>query len=71
MRLKGTPNVGGPVTATAFSSDGKRFAYAVGYDWSKGFAHNTAGLVNKVMVHAVEDVECRPRPNMRVKGKAY
>jgi mRNA export factor len=36
-RLKGYPEVGGSITATGFSKDGNIFAYAVSYDWSKGY----------------------------------
>ena len=27
----------GPMTAASFSDDGKLLAYAIGYDWTKGF----------------------------------
>ncbi|KAL1893268.1 RNA export factor gle2, partial [Ceratocystis pirilliformis] len=64
-RLKGYPNVGGSITSTAFSKTGNIFAYAVGYDWSKGYQANTQQLPLKVMLHPVDEDECKPRPAMK------
>ncbi|CRK47059.1 hypothetical protein BN1723_007317 [Verticillium longisporum] len=64
-RLKGYPNVGGSITSTKFNKNGSIFAYAVGYDWSKGFQHNTQQLQTKVMLHPVQQDECKPRPTMK------
>jgi mRNA export factor len=65
-RLKGYPEVGGSISATGFSRTGNIFAYAVSYDWSKGYAHNTPGLANKVMLHPIVGDECKPRaPGVR------
>ncbi|KAL9098805.1 MAG: hypothetical protein Q9187_009596, partial [Circinaria calcarea] len=61
-RLKGYPEVGGPISATAFNRAGGIFAYAVSYDWSKGYAVNTPQTINKVMLHPVGPDECKPRP---------
>ena len=61
-RLKGYPEVGGTISTTAFSRTGDIFAYAVSYDWSKGYNHNTPQLPNKVMLHPVQGDECKPRP---------
>ncbi|KAK3375384.1 WD40-repeat-containing domain protein [Podospora didyma] len=52
-RVKQFPKVGGPVTAIAFNRDASAFAYAVGYDWSKGYAHNDATYPRKLMLHPV------------------
>ncbi|KAI9874929.1 MAG: RNA export factor gle2, partial [Watsoniomyces obsoletus] len=52
-RLKGYPNVGGPITATGFNRQGTVFAYAISYDWSQGFQKNTQQTPNKVMLHGV------------------
>lgn len=60
-RLKAFPKVGGAISATAFSRTGSLFAYATSYDWSMGYVHNTAQYPIKVMVHPVDDTECRPR----------
>ncbi|KAI1340392.1 Poly(A)+ RNA export protein [Xylariaceae sp. FL0016] len=64
-RLKGYPNVGGSITATTFNSSGTIFAYAVGYDWSKGFNGNNQNYPNKVMLHPIQGDECKPRPNAK------
>ena len=64
-RLKGYPNVGGSITATTFNKNGSIFAYAVSYDWSKGYQHNTQNYPIKVMLHPVTNDECKPRPSMK------
>lgn len=62
-RLKGYPNVGGPITATTFNRNGNIFAYAVSYDWSKGYQANTQQQPVKLMLHPVQADECKPRSN--------
>ena len=64
-RLKGYPNVGGSITATKFNKNGAIFAYAVSYDWAKGYSGNTPSYPNKVMLHPVQADECKPRPNSK------
>ncbi|KAJ4133486.1 RNA export factor gle2 [Fusarium equiseti] len=64
-RLKGYPNVGGSITATTFNKNGNIFAYAVGYDWAKGYQHNTQSYPIKVMLHPVNNDECKPRPSVK------
>lgn len=64
-RLKGYPNVGGSITATTFNKSGSIFAYAISYDWSKGFQHNTQNYPIKVMLHPVNNDECKPRPSAK------
>lgn len=44
---------GAAVTATGFDSSGELFAYAVGYDWGRGWTGNTPGVVRRLMVHRV------------------
>lgn len=61
-RLKVYPEVGGTIISTCFDRTGDIFAYAVSYDWSKGFANNTQQTVNKIMLHPVTPDECKPRP---------
>jgi mRNA export factor len=61
MRIQAFPSVGASISATAFSGDGKVFAYAVSYDWSKGYAGNSAQLPSKVMLHAIGPEECKPK----------
>ncbi|KAI0879063.1 Poly(A)+ RNA export protein [Hypoxylon argillaceum] len=64
-RLKGYPTVGGSITATTFNSSGSIFAYAVGYDWSKGYFANSPSYPNKVVLHPVQGEECKPRPSVK------
>lgn len=61
-RLKGYPEVGGTISATDFNRSGNIFAYAVSYDWSKGYAFNNPQYPNKIMLHPVQGDECKPRP---------
>ncbi|KAK4227929.1 WD40-repeat-containing domain protein [Podospora fimiseda] len=52
-KLQGFPNTGGSLTAAGFNRDGTMFAYAVGYDWSKGHTGNTAEYPRKLMLHKI------------------
>ncbi|KAF2771257.1 WD40 repeat-like protein [Teratosphaeria nubilosa] len=61
-RLKGYPEVGGTISATDFNRTGSIFAYAVSYDWSKGYQANNAQYPNKIMLHPIIGDECKPRP---------
>jgi mRNA export factor len=61
-RLKGYPEVGGTISATDFNRNGNIFAYAVSYDWSKGYSFNNQQYPNKIMLHPVQGDECKPRP---------
>jgi mRNA export factor len=64
-RLKGYPTVGASITATTFNKDGNIFAYAMSYDWSKGYQANSMTYPNKVMLHPVQPDECKPRPGIK------
>ncbi|KAF2035594.1 Poly(A)+ RNA export protein [Setomelanomma holmii] len=64
-RLKGYPEVGGSITATGFSKTGDIFAYAVSYDWSKGYSGNNAQYPIKIKLHPVIGDECKPRPGSK------
>lgn len=61
-RLKQFNRLNQPITASAFSHDGSIFAYAVGYDWSKGAAHHNPADKKYVLLHGVEPTQ--------IKGKA-
>ncbi|KAK8855312.1 WD40-repeat-containing domain protein [Apiospora arundinis] len=49
------------ITTTAFNRDGSLFAYAVGYDWSKGHAANLPDYPNRLVLHSVTDEDVKPR----------
>lgn len=66
-RLRNFPEVGGTISATDFSHNGNIFAYAVSYDWSKGYNFNTTNYPNKIMLHPVQGDECKPRPKPAAK----
>jgi mRNA export factor len=61
-QAEGFPSAGAPITATDFNRQGTIFAYALSYDWSQGFQKNTAQQPHKVMLHAVNQDEVKPRP---------
>ena len=54
--------MGGTITSTCFNRTGSIFAYAVSYDWSKGFQSNNPQMPTKIMLHPVGEDECKPRP---------
>lgn len=60
-RLKGYSTVGGSLSCTAFNRTGSVFAYAVSYEWSKGFQGNTPQHPNKIMLHPTREEEIKPR----------
>lgn len=56
----------GPVACTAFNASGSIFAYAVAYDWWKGYKGMTATHPNKIMLHACKEDEVKKRPAVPV-----
>ena len=52
----------GPIPCTAFNSAGTIFAYALSYDWSKGFSKQPPTPLVKIMLHATTDEEVKRRP---------
>ncbi|KAI9230153.1 MAG: RNA export factor, nucleoporin Rae1 [Piptocephalis tieghemiana] len=61
IRLKFSNNVGGPISCSAFSRSGVIFAYAISYDWSKGYTGADGKVPNKIMLHACKDEDIKPR----------
>ncbi|KAL2015110.1 hypothetical protein VTK56DRAFT_6297 [Thermocarpiscus australiensis] len=53
-RLLALPKAGGSLTALAFNRDASALAYAVGYDWARGYAGNEANYPRRVMLHPTE-----------------
>ncbi|KAI0382825.1 WD40-repeat-containing domain protein [Hypomontagnella monticulosa] len=60
-RLRGYPAVGAPITATAFNHDGSCFAYAIGYDWSRGCVGNSPSIQTQLVLHPVTAEDTSPR----------
>lgn len=65
MKLKGFQPNQNAITACHFNKSGEIFAYAVGYDWHKGYEFANKNAVNKIFLHAVKDnpgdSEIKPR----------
>ncbi|RDW75973.1 putative nuclear pore complex protein SonA [Coleophoma crateriformis] len=57
-RLTHYQAVGGSITATGYNYDGKLWAYAISYDWSKGYVSNYPQYPNKVMLHQTSEDDC-------------
>lgn len=65
-RLKQFQRVNQPITAGAFSSDGNIYAYAVGYDWSKGAQHHNPATNRKyILLHGVQQAEVRGKKTQK------
>ncbi|KAI8065792.1 WD40-repeat-containing domain protein [Gongronella butleri] len=63
QRLKAFGQCNGPIACTAFNRTGQIFAYAVSYDWSKGYKFATPA--QKIFLHAVRDEDIKPRNKKR------
>jgi mRNA export factor len=61
QRLKSCPNLGGPVTATAFSKLSDIFIYSIGYDWSKGYENYLPNAKNGIFVHKLNKQDIEPK----------
>lgn len=61
QRLKAFPSVNGTILATAFNRDGLIFAYAVSYDWLKGFQYNKPDYPNVVKLHPSKGDDIKPK----------
>ncbi|KAJ2549082.1 RNA export factor gle2, partial [Coemansia sp. RSA 1933] len=61
-KLKTYAKLGSPILSTAFSGDGKLFAYALGYDWAQGYKGNVGTIKNTIKLHAVLDEDVKPKP---------
>lgn len=65
QRLKNFPNVGAPITATAFNSNGTIFAYASGYDWSQGYQGNRPEYSTQIKLHPLKEEEIKQKKKTR------
>ncbi|RWA08016.1 hypothetical protein EKO27_g7080 [Xylaria grammica] len=54
------------ITAASFNCDGSLFAYALGYDWSRGCVGNTPRIETKIMLHTLLEDEMRRKPASRL-----
>ncbi|KAK9827320.1 hypothetical protein WJX81_004742 [Elliptochloris bilobata] len=68
QRLKAMQKCNQSIPCGAFNRDGSIYAYAVSYDWGKGFAeHNPQTAQNHILLHSPQDAEVknRARPQRR------
>lgn len=69
QRLKQFNTCHMPVTACKFNAQGDLFAYAVGYDWSKGHEGNHPSLPKSLMIHKVTEAEVKPKAGTNTRTK--
>ncbi|VVT57096.1 uncharacterized protein SAPINGB_P005532 [Magnusiomyces paraingens] len=63
-RRMSSPDNGGPIVATAFNASGSVFAYAISYDWSKGYTQ-AGQYPNMIKFHAVLEDQVKPKPRIK------
>mmetsp|Transcript_21674 Transcript_21674/g.55191 ORF Transcript_21674/g.55191 Transcript_21674/m.55191 type:complete len:355 (-) Transcript_21674:490-1554(-) len=52
-----------PIPCAAFNRDGSLYAYAVSYDWSRGYSeYNPQVMKNTILIHAVKEDEVKAKP---------
>lgn len=64
-RIKSFPGLGSPISTVGFNRNGSLFAYAMSYDWSKGYEFNTPNTTNQVRIHVCKEEEFKPKPKKR------
>lgn len=69
QRLESSPNLGNPIPVTAFNRNGNYFAYALSYDWSKGYEFYQAAAKNSIMIHPVQDGDVKPRGSSLIRRR--
>jgi len=60
-RLKLFERMPNSITTATFNRDGRIYAYALGYDWSKGMEGYDKSKPHQIYVHGVQEVEIRPK----------
>ena len=61
QRLKMGSKCGNSISATAFNRNGSIYAYAVSYDWSKGYEGSKREMTNSVCMFVTKESEVKPR----------
>mmetsp|Transcript_2007 Transcript_2007/g.7184 ORF Transcript_2007/g.7184 Transcript_2007/m.7184 type:complete len:345 (+) Transcript_2007:213-1247(+) len=62
QRLKAMSRCNQPITSGTFNRDGRIYAYAVSYDWSKGAEnHNPQTAQNHILLHPTQESEVKSR----------
>ncbi|CAJ0756792.1 24202_t:CDS:10 [Entrophospora sp. SA101] len=66
QRIKGFNTVGAPIIATDFNRNGTLFAYAVSYDWSKGYLqYPQLPTKNAIFLRAISDDDVKPKKSTK------
>lgn len=60
-RLRSFPSLNATIPVANFNRNGGLFAYALSYDWSKGYQYHTQNYTNKIRIHACKDEDVKPR----------
>ncbi|CAD5312843.1 unnamed protein product [Arabidopsis thaliana] len=69
-RLKASSKCGQPITCSTFNHDGAMFAYAVGYDWSKGAEnHKPNEAKTSLYLHLPEEFSIKEEDNVTKEHK--
>ena len=62
QRLKAMAKSNAPIPCGTFNRDGTIYAYAVSYDWSRGYAdYNPTTAKNYILLHSPQEVEVKSR----------
>ena len=61
IRIKASSSIGDAIPSTSYNRDGRIFAYAVSYDWSRGHEHSKQGQKHRILLYSVKDEDTRPR----------
>lgn len=65
QRLKAMQRSDQPIPCGGFNRDGSIYAYAVSYDWYKGYAHYPSAAQgqnhNHILLHATQEQEVKSR----------
>ncbi|GJJ73695.1 mRNA export factor [Entomortierella parvispora] len=61
QKLKVFNKQAGPISAATFNRNGSIYAYAVSYDWSKGYTGASESFKNTIMLSPVSEADIKPR----------
>ncbi len=62
QRLKAMLKSSQPIPCGTFNRDGSIYAYAVSYDWSRGYAeYNPTSAQHHILLHQPQEIEVKNR----------
>lgn len=68
QRLKAMARCNNSISCGAFNNNGSLYAYAVSYDWHKGYSeYNPSNAKNSIFLHVTQDAEVKNRPKNKPK----